>query len=74
MTEVTIFDSSRLWKRVGLHELRSQIENVVSAAKRFEQALKELPSCDECAKLVAAEFDRGGFVPIVICGDRSDRK
>lgn len=27
MAETMIFDSSRLWKRVGLHELRSQLEN-----------------------------------------------
>ena len=55
MAETTIFDSSRLWKRIGLHELRSQLENVVGAAKRFEQALKELPTCDECAKLALLE-------------------
>jgi hypothetical protein len=55
MAEV-LFDSSRLWKRVGLHELRGQLEHVASAAKRFEQALKELPSCDECAKLALLDY------------------
>jgi len=56
MVETILFDSNRIWKRVGLHDLRSQLENVVSAAKHFEQALKELPSCDECAKFALLEY------------------
>lgn len=51
-----LFSSSeQLWKRIGLHELRSALENVANAAKRFEQALGELPVCDECAKFALLE-------------------
>lgn len=51
-----LFSSSeQIWKRIGLHELRSALENIVTAAKRFEQALRELPICDECAKLALLE-------------------
>lgn len=56
MSAEDLFSSSeQIWKRIGLHELRSALENVVKAAQRFEQALEELPTCDECAKLALLE-------------------
>ncbi len=55
MSEDIFSSSEQLWKRIGLHELRNALENIVTAAKRFEQALRELPTCDECAKLALLE-------------------
>ena len=48
-------ESNEIWKRVGLHELRKELQNVVASAERFELALRELPSCDKCAKLALLE-------------------
>ncbi len=43
-------DVERLWKRVGLQELRQNLKRAETLIDAFEQALKSLPSCDECAK------------------------
>ncbi len=56
MTAELFSTSEQIWKRIGLHELRSVLENVTNAAKSFEQALRELPTCDECAKLALLEY------------------
>ncbi len=55
MSEDLFSSSEQIWKRIGLHELRSALENIVKAAQRFEEALGQLPTCDECAKLALLE-------------------
>lgn len=38
-----------LWRRVGLVELRQALGRAQTLIQRFEETLKKLPSCDECA-------------------------
>ena len=48
-------DIERLWRRVGLQELRQTLKKVGTLMDSFGQTLKSLPSCDECAKAVLLE-------------------
>ena len=43
---------NKLWQKLGLQELRERLKEVVSSAEGFEQALKALPACDKCARLI----------------------
>lgn len=45
-----MIDSTELWRRVGLEELRSTLERVQGLTEQFETALRALPPCDTCAR------------------------
>lgn len=51
MEDQTMSDADRLWNRLGLQELRESLKKIGKLANRFEQALRDLPSCDKCATL-----------------------
>ena len=55
MPDPTFSDTDIIWKRVGLEELREKLEKVKLLSEHFEQALRNLPSCDECARAVLFE-------------------
>ena len=46
---------NRLWRRIGLDDLRLHLENVNSLAHGFEGALQALPTCSECARATLFE-------------------
>ena len=48
-------DSENLWKRVGLEKLRDSLMKVEAFSKNFEETLKLLPKCDQCAKVALIE-------------------
>lgn len=43
-------ESEALWKRVGLEELRAALLSVTRLAVELEEALRDLPPCDSCAR------------------------
>jgi len=43
-------DIERLWRRVGLQELRETAVRAQQSLRQFEQLLRALPTCDMCAK------------------------
>lgn len=47
---VTQTDLDELWRRVGLGELRGALLRVQELSREFEEALRALPSCDQCAR------------------------
>ena len=55
MSEPALFDVENIWKRVGLEKLRQQLRQVIVSSKKFEQSLRSLPACNECAKVVLLE-------------------
>ena len=49
-SKTPLVDLEELWRRVGLTELRQALGRAQTAIERFEETLKKLPSCDECAR------------------------
>lgn len=48
-------DAENLWKRVGLEQLRHSLLKVEELTHSFEESLKGLPKCDQCAKVALIE-------------------
>ncbi len=55
MSKVNSVDSEILWRRIGLKELRQALIGVEVLTRQFEEALRALPTCDECARTVLLE-------------------
>jgi hypothetical protein len=55
MPNETLSDSENLWKRIGLEELRKSLTVLQELSQRFQDNLKALPECDECAKVMLIE-------------------
>lgn len=53
--ENELLDIEKLWKRIGLGELRKQLKSVIQTIEEFEQTVKLLPGCDQCAKVALLE-------------------
>ena len=46
---------SELWKSVGLEELRLALRKVEEECGKFENSLRALPECDQCARVALLE-------------------
>lgn len=59
---VTQVDLDELWKRVGLGELRGALEKVDSLRRDLEGLLRNLPSCDTCARAaLMSQIEKAGI-------------
>jgi len=47
--------ADELWKSMGLENLRRGLRRVTVLAEQFEGALRGLPGCNKCARLVLLE-------------------
>ena len=43
-------DIEKLWGKVGLEELQRAVDGILRLTHDFEETLKGLPSCNQCAK------------------------
>ena len=59
MSAVRKAELEELWKRVGLSELRGSVQKAEGLIRDFEEALRALPPCDECARARLLEQIRG---------------
>jgi hypothetical protein len=45
----------RIWRRLGLEELRKALQKVEKLSRQFEGLLKVLPPCNDCARSALLE-------------------
>ncbi|PIQ84645.1 MAG: hypothetical protein COV75_01205 [Candidatus Omnitrophica bacterium CG11_big_fil_rev_8_21_14_0_20_63_9] len=50
MTIEQPLDTQELWRRVGLEQLRNTLGRISRMIVEFEEVLRSLPSCNECAR------------------------
>ena len=55
MAIIKEIDTADLWKRVGLDTLREGLIEINKLVQGFEGALKNLPSCDKCARVAMVD-------------------
>lgn len=54
-------EAGKLWNRIGLQKLRDTLDRVGRLGRDFEETLKSLPACDDCAHLRLLEgIERAG--------------
>ncbi len=62
MNEGKQMDLERLWRRVGLEELRKALGRIRDLERVFEKMLADLPVCDDCARRILFEkLERAGI-------------